>query len=73
MAYVPQEEVAAMKDCVVEYRNKLITEEVLTEEEADEIVSQQKSEVDAAIQFGLDSPYPDPDDAFQNIYAGVSP
>ena len=71
MAYVPEEEVAAMKDCVVEYRSKLISEGVLTEKEADEIVSQQKSEVDAAIQFGLDSPYPDPEDAFQNTYAGV--
>lgn len=69
MAYVPKDEVAALKDCTVDYRAKLIGEGVLTEAQADDIVANVKQTVDEAIQFGLDSPYPDPEDAFTNMFA----
>jgi len=68
-AYVPEEERNGMRDCTIDYRAKLIAEGVLTEDQAAELVGTTKQVVDEAIQFGLDSPYPEPDDAFTNMFA----
>ncbi|MFK7732723.1 MAG: thiamine pyrophosphate-dependent dehydrogenase E1 component subunit alpha [Pseudomonadales bacterium] len=69
MAYVPDEEKQKFRDCTIDYRAKLIADGALTEGQADDIVGATKDVVTEAIQFGLDSPYPDPEDAFTNMFA----
>jgi pyruvate dehydrogenase E1 component alpha subunit len=63
--YVPEEEKQAFKDCTVDYRAKLVAENVITEQEADDIVGRAKEMVDKAVQFAVDSPYPEASDAFR--------
>jgi acetoin:2,6-dichlorophenolindophenol oxidoreductase subunit alpha len=72
MDYVSKQELQGLKDCVVDYRAKLIADGTMTDAEADAIVAEVKQEVDVAIQFGIDSPYPEPDDAFNGLFAGTS-
>ena len=57
---------------LVEHVAKLIADGTMTDAEADAIVAEVKQEVDVAIQFGIDSPYPEPDDAFNGLFAGTS-
>jgi pyruvate dehydrogenase E1 component alpha subunit len=71
MGYVPKDELNAMRDCTIDYRQKLIAEGVLNQNEADAIIEKATLAVDDAIQFALDSEYPDPDDAFSNMYASL--
>jgi pyruvate dehydrogenase E1 component alpha subunit len=50
------------------WKMQLIDEGILAEEKADEIDREAKKEVEAAIQFASESPYPEPADIFKDIY-----
>ena len=50
------------------YRAKLIAEGVMSEEQAAAIETEEKARVDKAIQFGLDAPYPAPEEALEHVF-----
>lgn len=56
------------KDPLVLFREYLIAEGVSTSEEMDDLEQQVLDEVDQAVQFSDDSPYPDPSVAFEDLY-----
>jgi TPP-dependent pyruvate/acetoin dehydrogenase alpha subunit len=66
---VEEYEAAKRGDPVPRFRMRLIEEGTMTAEEADEITQEAKDEMEAAVQFGLDSPFPAPEDALKHVYA----
>jgi acetoin:2,6-dichlorophenolindophenol oxidoreductase subunit alpha len=54
---------------VPRFRAKLVTEGVLSPEDADRIAGEVRQEMQAAVEFGLDSPFPEPSAAINHVYA----
>ncbi len=67
--YRSKDEVAAQKDPIPLYRQRLIEEKVFTAAEADKLDAAVKKEVDEAIQFARDSDYPAPEEALERVFA----
>jgi len=69
--YRPKEEVEEWlrKDPVKRFRAKLIEMNVLSQKEAEEIERAVISEVEEAVKFALESPYPSPEEALEDVYA----
>ena len=66
----PEEYEAAKRgDPVPRFRARLVTDDVLRGEEADRIAAEARDEMQAAVQFGIDSPYPEPEAALEYVYA----
>jgi pyruvate dehydrogenase E1 component alpha subunit len=66
----PDEYAAALRgDPVPRFRGKLVTDGTLTHEEADGIAAAARQEMQAAVEFALDSPYPEPAAALNYVYA----
>jgi pyruvate dehydrogenase E1 component alpha subunit len=57
------------KDPVVQFRARLLQEKVLTSADATRIDAAARAEVDDAVQFGLASPLPAPEEAVNFVYA----
>lgn len=68
-AYRPEGEVANLVDPIPRYKERLISEGVLSTETAEELSARAEAEADEAIEFGLASPYPDPAAALEKVYA----
>jgi TPP-dependent pyruvate/acetoin dehydrogenase alpha subunit len=62
-------EAAKRGDPVPRLRAHLVTAGTLTAEQADAIAEQVREEMQAAVQFGLDSPFPEPEAALNHVYA----
>jgi pyruvate dehydrogenase E1 component alpha subunit len=62
-------EAALRGDPVPRFRARLIEQGTLDAARADEIAKQVTDEMDAAVQFGLDSPFPEPEAATNFVYA----
>src|SRR6201991_358232 len=62
-------EAALRGDPVPRFRARLVEQGTLDAERADAIALQVTDEMDAAVQFGLDSPYPEPEAATNFVYA----
>jgi TPP-dependent pyruvate/acetoin dehydrogenase alpha subunit len=56
-------------DPVPAFRGKLVQDGVLSAEQADQIVEDAKKEMQAAVDFGIESPLPAPEDALKYVYA----
>jgi TPP-dependent pyruvate/acetoin dehydrogenase alpha subunit len=56
-------------DAIPVYRARLLAEGVLDEATDAQIVADVAAETEAAIRFGLDSPYPETDAAFAHVFA----
>jgi pyruvate dehydrogenase E1 component alpha subunit len=54
---------------VPRFRARLIEEATLSAEEADRIAEEVREEMQAAVGFALDSPYPEPEEATKYVYA----
>jgi pyruvate dehydrogenase E1 component alpha subunit len=66
----PEEyEAAKQGDPVPAFRGRLVADGVLTGEQADAISQQVREEMQAAVTFGLDSPFPDTSEALAYNYA----
>jgi TPP-dependent pyruvate/acetoin dehydrogenase alpha subunit len=61
-------EAALRGDPVPRFRARLIEDGVLDPARADEITEQVRDEMDAAVQFALDSPFPEPEAAARTDY-----
>jgi TPP-dependent pyruvate/acetoin dehydrogenase alpha subunit len=62
-------EAAKRGDPVPRLRARLVSEGTLSAEQADAIADEVREEMQAAVQFGLDSPFPDPEAALNHVYA----
>jgi pyruvate dehydrogenase E1 component alpha subunit len=57
------------KDPIPRFREKLIKMGVLTEKEANKIYQEALEEVDKAVKFAEESPFPDPEEVLTDVYA----
>jgi TPP-dependent pyruvate/acetoin dehydrogenase alpha subunit len=62
-------EAALRGDPVPRFRARLIGDGTLTPQEADAIATAAKDEMEAAVQFAWESPYPEPEEAVNHVYA----
>jgi len=69
--YRPKKEVEEWlgKDAIARFQTKLLEMGVLTEAEIQEIVQDVRHEVESATKFALDSPFPAPPEALDDVYA----
>ncbi len=71
--YQPQEEIDAWaapeRDAIARYAKYLVEKKICTPEEVAALNQAAKNEVDEAIQFGLNAPYPDASTLMDGIYA----
>jgi pyruvate dehydrogenase E1 component alpha subunit len=54
---------------VPRFRGKLVQDGVLSAEEADGIMEAAREEMQAAVDFGIESPLPEPEEATKFVYA----
>ena len=69
--YRPKEEVEEWlrRDPVKRFEDYLLQNHVLTEEELQSVKAQVTSRIDDAVKFALESPYPAPEEALEDVYA----
>jgi len=69
--YKPADEVEEWKkkDPIVNFRKRLVEMEVLTGDDADAIDQQVNNEMDAAVRFAQESPFPDAEEALEDVFA----
>jgi TPP-dependent pyruvate/acetoin dehydrogenase alpha subunit len=69
--YRPKEEVEEWlrKDPVSLFKAELFREHILTEADIQQIESQVQAEIDEAVRFAKESPYPAPEEALEDVYA----
>jgi pyruvate dehydrogenase E1 component alpha subunit len=66
---VEEYEAAKRGDPVPRFRARLVTDGVLSAEEADKIADAAQKEMQEAVEFGLESPHPAPEKAVEYVYA----
>ncbi len=59
----------AKRDPIPRFKKKLIEMKVLTDKEADKIHQEVVEEMDKAVKFALESPFPDPEEVLTDVYA----
>jgi pyruvate dehydrogenase E1 component alpha subunit len=64
-----EQEWKTQRDPVTVFRNKLIKDKTVDAAELDRIDAEIKAEIEAAVKFAVDAPYPAPDKVDQDIYA----
>lgn len=57
------------RDPIPRFRKKLIETGVLTGKEADKIHQEVEAEIDEAVKFAEESPFPDPEETLEDVYA----
>ncbi|MGH2875215.1 MAG: thiamine pyrophosphate-dependent dehydrogenase E1 component subunit alpha, partial [Solirubrobacteraceae bacterium] len=62
-------EAALRGDPVPRFRMRLVEQGTLNPEQADRIAQDARDEMEAAVQFGLESPHPEPEAALEHVYA----
>lgn len=70
--YRPKEdfELAKEKDPLANFRKLLLEKGIATEDELARIEEENEREVQEAIDFALNSPYPEPEEALKGVFAG---
>jgi 2-oxoisovalerate dehydrogenase E1 component len=61
------------KDSVLRLRKKLVEMAVITEQDAQDIDREVENEIEDAMKFAHESPYPDVEETFTDVYAETSP
>lgn len=74
LKYRPDEEVATWKkrDPIFTFEDRMIENGVATREKVDEIWAELRQDIESAIQFADDSPYPTPDQIMVDVYTKSS-
>ena len=69
--YRPKEEIESWmkRDAIDQYQKKLLEMKVLTKKQADDIDKEVIAEMEEAIKFALDSPFPAPEETLENVYS----
>jgi pyruvate dehydrogenase E1 component alpha subunit len=70
-AYRPKAEVEEWlkKDPITRFRSVLIENGTLTEQEAEKLSREAKEAVESAVKFATESPFPQPEEALEDVYA----
>jgi pyruvate dehydrogenase E1 component alpha subunit len=70
-AYRSEEEMATWraKDPIVLFTRRLLDDGTLTQDDVDAIRAEVEADVEAAVVFAEESPYPTPDQLFEDVYA----
>jgi pyruvate dehydrogenase E1 component alpha subunit len=66
---VEEYEAAKRGDPVPRFRARLVSDEVLSAEDADAIAEAAQNEMQEAVEFGIASPFPAPEKAVEYVYA----
>jgi len=68
--YKPKEEIEEwkMKDPIPVFRKRLVEMKVLTEQEAEKIDQEVNDEIDRAVKFAEESPFPAPEEALEDVF-----
>ena len=71
--YQPKEETEGWmeRDPILEFKSKLISKEVFKEGDAEKIDQEIKDEVDKAVKFAEESPFPAPQDTLDDVYVEI--
>ena len=69
--YRPKEEVAEWlrKDPIKRFKETLLQTKVLLEAETQKIEKEALTEIEEAVEFAMESPYPSPEEALEDVYA----
>ena len=69
--YRPKEEIEEWlkRDPLKSFKEKLLEMKLLTEKKADEIDQEMLAETDQAVKFAQESPFPEPEETLENVYA----
>ncbi len=69
--YRPKGELDALRarDPIPAMKARMMAEDGMTQEENDAIVARARAKVDDAIAFGRSSPYPEPEEALEKVFA----
>ena len=69
--YRPKEEVEEWleKDPIERLKRRLLKATVLTEAEIQQVENDVSEKIEEAVKYAIDSPYPDPDEALEDVYA----
>jgi len=69
--YRPKQEVEEWlaKDPIKRLKEKLLSTSTLTESEAQQIEKEASDKIDEAAKFAVESPYPEPEEALEDVYA----
>ena len=69
--YRPREEVEEWlaKDPIKRFKEKLLQTNTLTESEIQQIEKEVSDEIEEAVKFAMESPYPAPEEALEDVYA----
>ncbi|MEM3623471.1 MAG: pyruvate dehydrogenase (acetyl-transferring) E1 component subunit alpha [Candidatus Bathyarchaeia archaeon] len=69
--YRPKAEVEEWlaKDPIKRFREKLLQTKALTEAEIQQIEREVAAEIEEAVKFAMESPYPEPEEALEDVYA----
>jgi len=69
--YRPKDEVNEwlQRDAIARFQAKLLEMGVLTEEEIQRAIQKAKNDVEEATKFALESPFPEPREALDDVYA----
>ena len=57
------------KDPITRFRLKLMEMGILDQESADSIEKELKNEMERAVRYAVESPYPAPEEALEDVYA----
>jgi pyruvate dehydrogenase E1 component alpha subunit len=58
-------------DPIKRFEERLIKEEVLTKKKSKKVWDEAKAELDAALEFAKNSPFPEPEDALQDLFVNA--
>jgi pyruvate dehydrogenase E1 component alpha subunit len=69
--YRPKEEVEEWlaKDPIKRFKEKLLQTKMLTEAEIQQIEGEASAKIEEAVRFAMESPYPAPEEALEDVYA----
>jgi pyruvate dehydrogenase E1 component alpha subunit len=67
--YRSKQEIAGQVDPVARYRLRLIDEELVSAGDMTALDERIRAEVDTAVRFGRDAPYPAPTEALERVFA----
>jgi TPP-dependent pyruvate/acetoin dehydrogenase alpha subunit len=69
--YKPKEEIEdwIRRDPIPAFRNKLVENQILTFADSEKIGHEIEAEIENAVKFALESPYPSPEDTLQDVFA----
>ena len=56
-------------DPIEKFRDYILQEDLLSEEELDSLAEESQKDIEAAVQFAEDSPEPDPEALYEDVLA----